>query len=338
MKLRLVLCMVSMFASISLASAGEYRVLHTYKLGGPGGWDYLTFDATKDRLFISRGTHVMVVGSSGTVQGDIPNTPGVHGITLAQDLGRAFISNGRENTVSVVDLDTLKLVKKIDVTGQNPDAILYDPASQRVFTFNGRSQDATAIDAAKMTVVGTIKLDGKPEFAVSDEKGHAYVNIEDKNEVTMFDTQKLTVDKVWPLKGCEAPSGLSIDRQHHRLFSGCSDSKTMAISDYLAGSMVASTPICDGTDGTAYDDSADVAFASCHDGHLSVVRGSGTQYQLAETVDTQMGARTLTVDPKSHRVFTVSAKFGAPPSPTPNDPHPRPSIDPDSFVLIVVGN
>jgi DNA-binding beta-propeller fold protein YncE len=232
-------------------------------------------------------------------------------------------------------LQTLKLITKVKV-GDNPDAILYDPASKRVFTFNGRSHDSTAIDAAKGTVVGTIKLEGKPEFAVSDEKGGVFVNLEDKSELLAIDPDKLTVKSHWPLAPCEEPSGLSMDRKHRRLFSGCD--KLMAIVDADSGKVVSSLPICDGVDATAYDDENGLAFASCHDGKMTVIREeSPDKFSVAETVTTQDGARTMTLDTKTHQAFTVTAKFGPPPAATTDNPHPRPAILPDSFVVLVVG-
>src|ERR1700730_13319466 len=208
-------------AAGALAAAGPgYHVVATYKVGGDGGWDYLTTDSDARRLYISRGTHVMVIDAdSGKSVGDIADTPGVHGIALAPELGRGFVSNGREGTVSIFDMQTLATSSKVKV-GDNPDAILYDPATKRVFTFNGRSQDSTAIDATNGTVLGTIKLDGKPEFAVSDEKGGVFVKIEDKSELTAIDPAKLAVKSSWPLAPCESPSGLAIDRKNRRLFSG----------------------------------------------------------------------------------------------------------------------
>src|SRR6202041_3076801 len=209
-------------AAVALAAAAPgYHVVKTYKLGGDGGWDYLTVDASARRLYISRATHVMVVDAdSGKSVGDIADTPGVHGIALAPELGRGFVSNGREGTVSIFDLKTLATSSKVKV-GENPDAILYDPATRRVFTFNGKSQDSTVIDAAKGTVLGTIKLDGKPEFAASDGKGEIFVNIEDKSELTAIDPSKLVVKSTWPLAPCESPTGLSMDRKNRRLFVGC---------------------------------------------------------------------------------------------------------------------
>src|ERR1051325_2060488 len=209
------LCAASMKAFVP----AQYQVKQKYVLGGDGGWDYLTFDATGKRLFISRGTHVMVVDPyKGSVVGDIPDTAGVHGIALAQELGKGFTSNGRENTVTVFDLKTLKETGRIKLEAENPDAILYDPSSKRVFTFNGRSKNATAIDATKDAVIGNIPLTGKPEFGVADGKGKVFVNIEDTSELTSIDAANAKVEKTWKLTGCEEPSGLAMDQKHHRLF------------------------------------------------------------------------------------------------------------------------
>ena len=320
-----------------MAAAPGYHLIKTFKLGGDGGWDYLTLDNASRRLYISRSTHVIVIDAdTGQPVGDIPDTPGVHGIALAPELGRGFVSNGREGTVSVFDLKSLKVLSKIKV-GENPDAILYDPASKRVFTFNGRSDDVTAIDAAKGAVVGTIKVDGKPEFAVSDEKGEIFVNIEDKSELMALDPNKLEVKARWPLAPCEEPSGLAMDRKHRRLFSGCGN-KLMAIVDADTGKLVSTLPIGDGVDANAFDPETGLAFASCGEGVLTVVHeDSADKFSVAENVPTERGARTMTLDPATHQVFLVTAKFGPPPAPTAGQPHPRPAILPDSFVVLVMG-
>ena len=237
-------------AAVAIAAAGPgYHVVNTYKLGGEGGWDYLTTDASARRLYISRGMKVVVIDlDSGKSVGEIADTPGVHGIALASDLGRGFVSNGREGTVSIFDPSTLKTSSKVKV-GENPDAILYDPATRRVFTFNGKSQDSTAIDAAKGRVLGTIKLGGKPEFAASDGKGEVFVNIEDTSELVKIDPNKLEVKARWPLAPCTEPSGLAMDRKNRRLFVGC-DNKMMAVVNADNGKVVATLPIGDGVDAT----------------------------------------------------------------------------------------
>jgi DNA-binding beta-propeller fold protein YncE len=329
--------LILLAAAVALAAAGPgYKVVNTYAVGGDGGWDYLTADAAARRLYISRGTHVMVLDlDSGKTVGDIADTPGVHGIALAPELGRGFTSNGREGTVSIFDLKTLATSSKVKV-GDNPDAILYDPATKRVFTFNGRSQDSTAIDAATGTVLGTIKLDGKPEFAASDAKGEIFVNIEDKSELTAIDPNKLEVKAKWPLAPCESPSGLSIDRKNRRLFVGC-ENKMMAVVNGDTGKVLATPAIGEGVDATTFDAETGLAFASCGEGVLTVVREeSPDKFSVAENVPTQSGARTLALDAKTHNIAVVTAKFGPPPAATADNPHPRRTILPDSFVVLVV--
>jgi DNA-binding beta-propeller fold protein YncE len=328
---------ISLLATFSAAADPGYHVIKTYKLGGDGGWDYLTLDSSSRRLYISRATHVMVIDAdSGKAVGDIPDTPGVHGIALAPELGRGFVSNRREGTVTIFDIETLKLISKVKA-GDNPDAILYDPATKRVFTFNGRSQDSTAIDAAKGTVLGTIKLQGKPEFAVSDGKGEIFVNIEDKSQLDAIDPAKLEVKSRWPLAPCQEPSGLSMDRKNRRLFAGC-DNKMVAVVDADSGKVLATPAIGEGVDATAFDEGTSLAFASCGEGVLTVVREeSPDKFSVAENVKTQEGARTLALDEKTHQVFVVTAKFGPSPAPTAENPHPRHAILPDSFVVLVLG-
>jgi DNA-binding beta-propeller fold protein YncE len=328
---------VSLSATLAVGADPGYHVIKTYKLGGDGGWDYLNLDSSSRRLYISRATHVMVIDAdSGKAVGDIPDTPGVHGIALAPELGRGFISNGREGTVTIFDIETLKPIAKVKA-GENPDAILYDPATRRVFAFNGRSQDATALDATSGTVLGTIKLEGKPEFAVSDGKGEIFVNIEDKSQLDAIDPKKLEVKSRWPLAPCQEPSGLSMDQKNRRLFAGC-DNKMMAVVDADSGKVLATPAIGEGVDATAFDEGTGLAFASCGEGVLTVVREeSPAKFSVAENVKTQEGARTLALDDKTHQVFVVTAKFGPPPAATADNPHPRHSILPDTFVVLVVG-
>jgi DNA-binding beta-propeller fold protein YncE len=329
--------LVMLAATVAMAAEPGYHLVNTYPLGGDGGWDYLTLDSSARRLYISRATHVIVMDAdSGKVVGDIPDTPGVHGIALAPELGRGFISNGREGTVTIFDLKTLKAITKVKA-GENPDAILYDPSSKRVFAFNGRSQNATAIDAATGTVAGTIKLEGKPEFAVSDEKGKIFVNIEDKSQIDAIDPATLEVKAGWPLAPCDEPSGLAMDRKQRRLFAGC-DNKMMAVVDADTGKVIATPAIGDGVDANAFDPKTDLAFASCGEGVLTVVHeDSPTKFSVAQTVTTQPGARTMALDEKTHNVYLVTAKFGPPPAPTADNPHPRRTILPDSFVVLVYG-
>jgi len=327
-------------AALAFAAAGPgYHVIKTYKVGGEGGWDYLTADPDAHNLYISRGTHVIVLDSeTGKSVGDILDTPGVHGIALAHELGRGFTSNGREGTVTIFDLKTLAPIGSKVKAGENPDAILYDPATKRVFTFNGRSHDSTAIDAETGKVLGTIPLGGKPEFAASDGKGEIFVNIEDKSELDAIDPQKLEVKAKWPLAPCTEPSGLSIDRAHRRLFVGC-DNKMMAVVDADTGKVLATPAIGEGVDATRYDPGTGLAFASCGaDGVLTVIKEeSPDKFSVVEDVPTEKGARTMALDTRTHNVFTVTAKFGPrPAAPTSDNPYRRPPILPDSFVVLVL--
>lgn len=339
MKRLLFISSVVFLTSLFTYGAGSgLHVIQTYKLGGDGGWDYLKMDSDSRRLFISRGTHVIVIDAdSGKPVGDIPDTTGVHGIALAPEFGRGFTSNGREGSVSIFDLKTLKPITKIKDVGENPDAILYDPASKRVFTFNGRSHNSTAIDADSGKIVGKIPLDGKPEFAVSTGSGEVFVNIEDKSELVALDPKELKVKARWPLAPCESPSGLAIDVKNRRLFAGC-DNKMMAVVNADSGKVITTLPIGDGVDANGFDPEEQLAFASCGEGVLTVVHeDSPDKFTVVENVTTQQRARTMALDSKTHRVYLVTAKFGPAPAPTAQEPHPRGAILPDSFVVLVVG-
>ncbi len=269
--------------------------------------------------------------------GEIPNTNGVHGVALAPELSRGFTSNGRAGSITIFDTKTLATIEEVKIEGQNPDAILYDPPTKRVFAFNGRSADATVLDAASGKVVGTIPLGGKPEFATTDLAGHVYVNIEDKSEVVALDPRKLSVEHRWPLAPCEEPSGMAIDRAHGRLFIGC-DNKTMAMMDAATGKVIATAPIGSGVDANGFDPGTGLAFSSNGEGTLTVAKEDppGTLGVVAN-VPTQRGARTMAVDEKTHRIFLVTSEFGPPPSPTADQPHPRPSQVPGTFTILVIG-
>ena len=314
----------------------RYRIAHEVSLPGDEGWDYLTFDSDAHRLFVAHGTHVLVVDTARlAVAGDIADTPGVHGIALARDLGRGYISAGRAGVIVVFDLKTLARLKEIKTTGENPDAILYDPATRRVFTFNGRGRNVTAVDARSDAVVGTVTLDAKPEFAVADGKGRIYVNLEDKSSLAALDPAKLNVLSVWPISGCDEPSGLAIDAAGGRLVTVCAN-KVMAVVDAASGRVLGTAPIGGGVDAAAFDPATHLAFASCGEGTLTVVRESASGApEVAQTLPTRSGARTMALDAHSHRVYLVTADFGAPPAATPEHPHPRPPILPGSFRLLV---
>ncbi|OLE54468.1 MAG: YVTN family beta-propeller domain-containing protein [Acidobacteria bacterium 13_1_20CM_3_53_8] len=337
-----VICFFLLFQSAVINaqtnSSSGYHVITKHTLGGEGGWDYLTVDAQAHRVYISRSTHVMVVNEdSGQTIGDIPNTNGVHGIALVPEFGKGFTSNGRDSTVTVFDLKTLKVLSQIAV-GKNPDAILYDPFSKRVLTMNGASRDATAIDAKTGTVAGTIALDGKPEFAVSDERGHVYVNLEDRSIVAELDPRGLKVEARWPIAPGEEPTGLAIDRKHRRLFAGCSN-KLMVVLSADDGHVIKSLPIGSGVDATAFDPETQLAFSSNGgDGTLTVIHeDSPESFTVIDNVATQRGARTMALDAKTHRIYLVTAEFGPTPAPTAERPRPRPSIVPGTFTLLIVG-
>lgn len=319
-------------------TASGYHLLKKITLGGEGGWDALTFDEKAHRLYISRSTHVMVVDAdSGAVIGDIPNTLGVHGIAIVSDLNKGFTSNGRDSTVTVFDLKSLKVLKQIPV-GKNPDAIIYDAASKSIFTFNGASNDATVIDPQSETVKGTIALEGKPEFAEADGSGRVFVNLEDKSAIAELDSRNLTVMARWPLAPGEEPSGIALDKKHKRLFAACSN-KMMVVMNAENGKVITTVPIGSGVDGAGFDAGTEMAFSSNGgDGTLTVVReDSPEKFSVVENVATQRGARTMTVDPKAHRIFLVTAEFGQTPAPTAERPRPRPSILPGTFTLLIFG-
>ena len=319
------------------ANPSGYKLLKTIKIGGEGGWDYVFNDANAHRLYVSHATKVVVIDTEkDAVIGEIPNTNGVHGIAVAEDLKRGFISDGRDNNVTIFDLATLKTLSTVP-TGKNPDAIIYDAASKRVFTFNGGSSDTTAIDAGNGKVAGTIALGGKPEFAVSDGKGTIFVNIEDKSEIVAFDPNKLAVKSRWSIAPGEEPSGLAFDPQTRRLFAVCSNEK-MIVLNADNGKIVADVPTGKGTDAAAFDPKTKLVFASNGEGTLTVVREeNGDKFTVVENVPTKRGARTMTLDAKTDKIYLPTAEFGAPPAPTKDRPNPRPAIIADSFVILVFG-
>jgi len=321
-------------SSIHAQAAPGYHVIHRINTGGEGGWDYVTADPDGNRLFLSRGTHAMVIDlGRDSVVGDIPNTAGIHGVALAPELNRGFTSNGRDSSVTIFDYKTLAPIAVVKIPGRNPDAILYDPGTKRVFTFNGGTSNATAIDATNGTVVGTVDLGGKPETAVSDG-GKVYANIEDKSEIAVFDPKTLAVLARWPLAPCEEPSGLAIDRVHQRLFAGCGN-KTMAVVDVRTGKVVATPAVGSGVDAAGFDPGTQLAFTSNGEGTITVVHeDTPDKYTVVETVPTQRGARTMAVNPKTHRLYTVTAEFGPAPAPTADRPRPRSPMIPGTFVVL----
>ena len=326
----------TLLSSLTVFAATQYKLKQKFVLGGEGGWDYLTYDPAGHRLFIARATRVMVVDpEKGSVLGEIPNTPGVHGVALAQDLGKGFTSNGRENTVTVFDLKTLKETARIKLDAENPDAIMYEPVSKRIFTFNGRSHNATAIDAEKGSVITNIPLDGKPEFAVADGNGTVFVNIEDKSELTSIDARNAKVLNTWPLAPCEEPSGLAIDQKNRRLFAGC-DNKMMAVVNADTGKVVTTVPIGQGVDANRFDPETELAFSSNGDGTLTVVHeDSADKYSVVQNAETQRSARTMALNPKNHEVYLVAAEIEQAPPEKPGE-RPRRTMRPGTFTLLVM--
>jgi DNA-binding beta-propeller fold protein YncE len=324
-------------AAFAAPQAGAYHVIRRIPVGGAGGWDYLRVDPDAHRIYISRGTHLMVVDeTSGKLIGDLPDTKGIHGVALATDLGKGFTSNGGDMSVTVFDLKTIKPIATIKVTGENPDSIIYDPQSKRVFTLNGRSSNATAIDATTNKVVGTVTLNGKPEEPALDGRGNMFVNLEDKSSILEFDVKTLAVKGTWPLAPCEGPSALAYDSAHHRLFAACD--KILAVVNADTGKVVASPPIGGDPDGDGFDPATGMVFASCREGLVSVLhQDSPDKYSAVGNVTTQFGTRTMALDPKTHHVFTVTADFKAAPPPTPDNPRPRPQPIDGSFVILELG-
>jgi YVTN family beta-propeller protein len=328
-----------LLCSLSAAQGQKYTLLEKVKLGGEGGWDYLNADTVTGMLFISRGTHVQVMDmEKKTLVTDIQNTNGVHGIALAHEFGKGYISAGRDTAVIIFSLKDFKTIKVLKISGLNPDAIMYDPFSKRIFTFNGRSSDATAIDAATDSVVGTVPLGGKPEFAQSDGKGTIYVNIEDKSTIAGFDAKTLKVLKTWSIAPGEEASGLAIDREHHLLFS-VAGNKKMIVSDYEAGKVVTDVPIGEGPDAAGYDPATHLAFSSNgRDGTVTVIHEDAPdKFTVVDNVKTQVSARTMSLDPKSHKIYLSAAEFGKAPEPTKENPRARPPMVPGSFTILILG-
>ncbi len=320
------------------AAADGFKVQQRWKVGGSGSWDYLTLDSTGKRLFISRSDHVDVLDTAtGKVIGSLPDTKGVHGIALAEETKRGYTSNGKGDSVTMFDLETLKSVKEAPVPGHNPDAILYEPSLKHVFTFNGRSKDVTVLDATTLAVVATLPVPDKPEFAVDDGAGQIFVNIESEpGKMVVIDSRKLTVKATWDLPGCASPSGLALDKVHHRLFSVC-DGGVMAVTDAATGGQIAKVTIGEGPDAVAYDAKRGLVFSSNGGGTLTVVRQeSADRYSVQQNLKTQRGARTMALDPGG-LVYTVTSDFGPPPAPTAEQPHPRPTPVGASFTVFVIG-
>lgn len=320
---------------LSAAGAdGPYRFLHDIHVGGEGGWDYLSVDSVAKRLYVSHGAKVVVIDTGrDAVVGEVPDTPGVHGMIAVRDLGRGFSSNGSENKAGVIDLKTLRIVSKVD-TGRNPAFILYEPRRRRVYTFNGQSADATVIQAETGSILATIPLGGRPEAAVSDaEASRVYVNVEDKNEIAVIDTDRHVVAARWPIAPGADASGLAIDLRNHRLFVGAHNS-LMLMMDSSNGKVLARVPIGTGVDATWFDPGTGYVFSSCSDGTTTVAHeDSPEKLTVVQTLQTERGARTMALDPATHRIYLAAAKY-APPPPG-SAVNARPTALPNSMRVLV---
>jgi hypothetical protein len=317
-------------------TASTYRITHTYTLGGDGSWDYIVPDPPNHRVFIGRQTRVMVVDENdGRLLGEVTGIKGAHGTAVADGSGHGFATSGNDASVVMFDLKTFKTLGRIPAA-EDADAIIYDQPSNRVFTFNGDAHSSTVIDPAAGTLITNIPLGGKPEYGASAGDGKVYANLTDSSEVVEIDAKALTVTRRWPTAPCKQPVAMAIDPGHHRLFSGCR-SGVMAISDYQAGQVVATVPIGQGVDGAGYDSAAGDVFASNASGTLTVIHQDGPNaYRVVENVPTAAGARNMGLDPATHRIFVVSAKFAPAASPTPANPRPRPAVLPGTFVMMVI--
>jgi len=328
-------------SALAAPATSHYQLVHKFVLGGDGGWDYVIWDPQGKRLFVGRSTRVQVVDvEKGRLIAEIPNTPGVHGVALAQDLGKGYTSNGQEGTSTEFDLKTLKETGRIKLTGEGPDTIIYDPATHSVITLNGRSNNLTVIDAKTDRVTATVALPGRPEEGKPDGSGKVYINIEDKSEIAVVDVRAAKVLSTWSLAPCEGPSALALDVAHRRAFSACDD-KLMAVSDMDLGKVVATAPVGEGVDGDGFDPATQLAFSSNgRDGTLTVIHeDSPDKYTVVDTATTQKYARTMAVDPASHAVYLVTADLKITPAPagaTGQAARPKREVLPDSFTLLVM--
>ena len=316
---------------------GPYHFLEEIPVGGEGGWDALTVDSAAQRLYVSHANRVAVIDlAKDTVIGEITNTPGVHDIAIAPKLNRGFVSDGREAKASIVDLKTLQTISRVD-TGPNPDAILFEPGQNEVYAFNGRGQSATVIAADSGKVVTTIPLGGKPEFAGADPESHrVFDNLEDKSEVAAIDTKTHQVVNRWPIAPGESASGIAVDPKNHRLFMGC-DNRLMVMMDSTSGKVLATVPIGEGVDGAAFDPGTQLAFASCgRSATVTIAHEAADELNVVQVLKTEPGARTMALDPTTHKIYLPTAKFGALPESATGERR-RPPMIPGSFKILVYG-
>ena len=309
----ILIILIAIFVAAVCQAEELYHFIKEIPVGGEGGWDYLFVDSAGRRLYASHASKVVVIDiDKDAVAGEITNTPGVHGLAPAADLGRGFVSCGRENKAAIVDLKTMQILSKVD-TGKNPDGLVYDPGQQQVYMFNGRSGSATVIDGKEGKVVATIPLGGKPEFPqVDPQAGRVYDNLEDKSEVVAIDTKKHEVVNRWPTAPGEGPSGMAIDVAHHRIFCGCGN-QMMVMMDDTNGKVVGSVPIGDGVDANAFDPGTQLAFASCGEGTTTIAHeDSPDKLTVVQVLKTQPRARTMTIDPKTHRIYLATGERNTP--------------------------
>ena len=317
-------------------SSPSYQVTHTFPVGGDGSWDYVIPDPPQHRVFIGRQNRVMVVDANdGKLVGEVTGINGAHGVAVASRSGHGFATSGNDGTVVMFDLNTFKTLATIPAA-EDADAVIYDPASNRVFTFNGDAHSSTVIDPDAGKLVANIPLGGKPEYGVSAGDGKVYANLTDTSEVIEVDAKALKVIRKWSTAPCKQPVAMAIDVKHHRLLSGCR-SGVLAVSDYDAGKVVATVPIGQGVDGAGYDSATADAFATNADGTLTVIhQDDADTYHVVETVKTPTGSRNLGLDQTTHRVFVPSATFAPAAAATPDNPRPRPTVVPGSFALLVI--
>lgn len=317
--------------------AQNLKLSKEISIPGDLGWDYLTVDEPAQRLFVSHGNVVNVVDlKTNQIIAAIPDTKGVHGIAIANDLNKAFISDGADNAVTIINLTTFELIEKISIQGIKPDAILYDKFSNKVFVFNAKSNDATILDAVTNKIVKTIPLEGKPEFSATNAKGLIYVNIEDKNQIKVIDAAKLEVARTFNISPGDEPSGLAFDGANDRLFSVCGNSM-LVVTNAITGKVVTTVPIGDGSDGVFFDAKRKLIFSSNGEGTLTVIKQKDKDsYAVLETVATVKGARTITMSKTTGTIYIPTAEFGKAPEATTENPHPRAPIVPNSFKVLVV--
>jgi YVTN family beta-propeller protein len=320
------------------AFAQDFKITKKIAVEGSEGWDYLSVNEPAQQLFISHGNTVNVVDlKTEKTIASIPNTNGVHGIAIANDLNKAFITDGKDNAVTVINLSTFEIIEKVQIEGLKPDAVLYDAFSGKVFVYNAKSNNAVVLDAKTNKMAAVIPLEGKPEFSVTNKKGLVYVNIENTNQIKVIDTKTLTVTKTWSIAPGEEPSGLAIDLADNLLFAVCSN-KMLVVVNAATGKVIQTLPIGDGCDGVAFDPKKNLVFTANGDGTLTIIqKESKSKFKVVQTLQTQQGARTITLDKSTEILYTPTSEFGKRPEPTPENKSPRPAIRPNTFKVLVIG-